>query len=216
MVLPQQLKVEPGVSWLKMVFGVVFGLVISSQTVAAALQPVGDVTTLLREKNGVVCQLSSRAKAEVRFVTPDVVRVRVLPPGFAEEDWSYAVTATPQPAPAVEVSESGTTIKVTVAGGATVIIERKGFQLKVLDSSGKPIVVDDPVRPTAFDGQTGEVETSKQRTPTELYYGFGEKALPMSRHDQFMVMWNTDTYGYPVGTDPIYQTIPFFIALSDA
>ncbi|MBI4749218.1 MAG: DUF4968 domain-containing protein [Acidobacteria bacterium] len=216
MVLPQQLKVEPGVSWLKIVFGVVFGLVIASQTVAAAVQPVGDVTTLLREKNGVVCQLSSRVKAEVRFVTADVVRVRVIPPGIIEEDWSYAVNHSDQPPPAITVAETGTTIKLAAPGGATVMIERKGFLLTVLDAAGKSVVTDDPARPTAFDSQTGEIETSKQRTPTELYYGFGEKALPLSRHDQFLVMWNTDTYGYPVGTDPIYQTIPFFIALSNA
>jgi alpha-glucosidase len=26
-------------------------------------------------------------------------------------------------------------------------------------------------------------------------------------------MWNTDTYGYSKGTDPIYVSVPFFMAL---
>nr|MBA2341133.1 glycosyl hydrolase [Pyrinomonadaceae bacterium] len=47
----------------------------------------------------------------------------------------------------------------------------------------------------------------------EFYYGFGEKALPTARQGQMMAMWNTDTYAYPPGLDPIYQDIPFFIAL---
>lgn len=48
----------------------------------------------------------------------------------------------------------------------------------------------------------------------ETYYGFGEKAFAeMSRNGKFIVNWNTDTFSYPIGTDPVYQTIPFFTAL---
>jgi len=64
-----------------------------------------------------------------------------------------------------------------------------------------------------YDPDTGAFETSKRRAETELYYGFGEKALPISRHNQAMVMWNTDTFAYPPGLDPIYQSIGFFTAL---
>jgi alpha-glucosidase len=82
-----------------------------------------------------------------------------------------------------------------------------------MDNAGRPIVEDDPARPPVFDLETGAVETSKRRVEWETYYGFGEKAMPMSRHGQQMVMWNTDTYSYPRGLDPIYQSIGFFIAL---
>ncbi|MFN5046682.1 TIM-barrel domain-containing protein, partial [Roseateles sp.] len=44
-------------------------------------------------------------------------------------------------------------------------------------------------------------------------YGFGEKALPLSRHQQHLVMWNADVPDYAPGHDPSYQAIPFFIAL---
>src|SRR5207248_4997495 len=84
---------------------------------------------------------------------------------------------------------------------------------EILDADGNRVVADDPARPTAFDAATGAIETSKQRGPFELYYGFGEKALPLSRHQQYMTMWNSDTPGYAPGLDPIYPPIPFFIAL---
>src|SRR5207245_10118130 len=46
--------------------------------------------------------------------------------------------------------------------------------------------------------------------------GFGEKAFAeMSRDGKFIVNWNTDTFSYPIGTDPIYESIPFFYALHD-
>ena len=37
----------------------------------------------------------------------------------------------------------------------------------------------------------------------------------MSRDGKFIVNWNTDTFSYPIGTDPIYESIPFFYALHD-
>ena len=71
---------------------------------------------------------------------------------------------------------------------------------------------DDPKHPTTFDLATGEIKTTKLRTSeVETYYGFGEKAFAeMSRDGKFIVNWNTDTFSYPIGTDPIYESIPFF------
>ena len=37
----------------------------------------------------------------------------------------------------------------------------------------------------------------------------------MSRNGKYIVNWNTDTFAYPIGTDPIYESIPFFYALYD-
>ena len=65
------------------------------------------------------------------------------------------------------------------------------------------------------DDETGEIKATKmRRSEVETYYGFGEKAfIEMSRNGKYIVNWNTDTFGYPVGTDPIYESIPFFYAL---
>ncbi|HVF68397.1 MAG TPA: glycoside hydrolase family 31 protein, partial [Pyrinomonadaceae bacterium] len=60
----------------------------------------------------------------------------------------------------------------------------------------------------------GAVECSKKRVEWETYYGLGEKAgATLSHNSQQFVMWNTDTYGYPRGLDPIYQSIGFYTAL---
>ncbi|MGH9901231.1 MAG: TIM-barrel domain-containing protein, partial [Pyrinomonadaceae bacterium] len=102
----------------------------------------------------------------------------------------------------------------TALEGARVVVRRSPFLITVYDAQGRVVVEDDPARPHSFDPGTGAVEASKKRAAeTETYYGFGEKAMPASRHGQQMVMWNTDTYGYPVGLDPIYQAIGFFTAL---
>ena len=102
---------------------------------------------------------------------------------------------------------------VAAASGAKVVVRCRPFLVSIYDAKGQLIVEDDPLHPAAFDPQTGEIEVSKRRDYLEFYYGFGEKALPTARQGKTMTMWNTDTYGYPAGLDPIYESIPFFIGL---
>ena len=49
--------------------------------------------------------------------------------------------------------------------------------------------------------------------PFDRVYGLGEKALPLNRKRYRVTMWNTDAYGYRMGSDPLYVSIPFFIIL---
>jgi len=48
----------------------------------------------------------------------------------------------------------------------------------------------------------------------DLIYGLGEKALPLNRRRFRVTMWNSDVYGYSLGTDPLYASIPFFIVFN--
>ena len=50
--------------------------------------------------------------------------------------------------------------------------------ISVFDANGQLVIADDAARPMAFDRANGAIEVSKQREASELYYGFGEKALP--------------------------------------
>ena len=179
-----------------------------------AWRAAGDVTRVAPQRDGVALTLSSGARAFVTFVTPDVVRVRLAPRGTFERDFSYALDPERRrEGVAVAVKQTPAAVEVAVAGGARVVVRRRPFLMSVYDSKGQLVVEDDPARPASFDPDTGAVECSKRRDHLELYYGFGEKALPQARHNQRMAMWNFDTYAYPPGLDPIYQSIPFFIAL---
>lgn len=186
-----------------------------SPAAQAALQPLGQVRQLQALGSGVELRLSSGAVARIGFAMPDVVRVRLSPTGrFAPEQPGYAlagslpqsvaVLSRPQPGRAELRSASGLRVQLTLAPQLAVAI---------YDAQGRLISADDPARPTQFDAQDGAIETSKQRDDYELYYGFGEKALPLSRHQQQLLMWNSDVPDYAPGHDPSYQSIPFFIAL---
>ncbi|MDQ3802969.1 MAG: glycoside hydrolase family 31 protein [Acidobacteriota bacterium] len=181
-----------------------------------AWRAAGDVRRVEKRADGVVLTLTSGARVAVTFRDLETVRVRFAPRGQFGRDFSYAAEPKDRKTVSAAVREERDHVSVSSLNGTTVRVTRRPFLLTVLDHGGRVVVEDDPARPHSFDPDTGEVEASKRRVEWETYYGFGEKALPASRHTQHMVMWNTDTYGYPRGLDPIYQSVGFFIALRHA
>jgi alpha-glucosidase len=200
----------------------------------AVWRAAGDVKAFERHTDGVVLVLTSGARVAVTFRDFETVRVRLAPSGKFERDFSYAVIPSQRMAVKADVegnkirvpedltpvnmkatiTETDEAITISSSKGASVRIQRRPFLITVLDDAGKVVVEDDPVRPVSFDAETGAVECSKKRVEWETYYGLGEKAgATLSRDTQQFVMWNTDTYAYPRGLDPIYQTIGFYTAL---
>ncbi|HEX7916957.1 TIM-barrel domain-containing protein [Rudaea sp.] len=191
---------------------------LASLPAQAAWQGVGAATQAKRSGDEVSFATAGGAQVVVSFVTADVVRVRMGADGKLGRDFSYARVDTASVPAKFEFDDNAerSELRAAASGARVVVQKRPMLSITVYDAQGRVVVADDPARPMAFDAATGAVEASKQRGAYELYYGFGEQGLPMiSREGQFLVNWNTDSYKYPVGTNPLYQTIPFFIALRD-
>ncbi len=188
-------------------------------TALAEWQSVGNVAAVRQVRpNGVVFTTGSRALVSVEFFDLNVVRIRLAPTGKFEREFSYAFDpAMERTTPSAKVVQTRTQITITNADGSKVVIHKTPMRIEIFDAAGSLVVGDDPVDPVRFDRVTGEFAATKRRTSeVETYYGFGEKAfIEMSRNGKYIVNWNTDTFAYPIGTDPIYQSIPFFYALND-
>lgn len=188
-------------------------------SVFAAWETVGRVTRVTNSKaNGVILDTSSKAKVLVEFYGSNVVRIKVAPSGKFEGEYSYAIDPAAKFADAkITVSQTASAITLTKTDGTKVVIQKAAFSVSVTDDKGNTVIQNDTSDPTAFNLATGEIKTTMmRRSEVETYYGFGEKAFAeMSRNGKFIVNWNTDTFSYPIGTDPIYQSIPFFTALYD-
>lgn len=186
---------------------------------AAAWQSVGAVTGVTRTKpNGVVLSTTSRTAVSVEFFDLNVVRVRMAFVGKFEREFSYAIDGSiDRKTPSIKVSQTTRSIVLTNAFGSRVVIRKAPLSIEVFDESGRSVLSDTASEPVRFDRSTGEFSASKLRqSEVETYYGFGEKAFAeMSRNGKYIVNWNTDTFAYPIGTDPIYQSIPFFYGLSN-
>ncbi len=195
-----------------------FVFVLATQA-SGAWQTVGNVTRVTRSKtNGMILETSSRAKVLIEYFDTDVVRIRIAPTGVFERDFSYAIDySLDRHTPVSKLTQNAREITLTSYIGSRVVISRLSFSVRIYDNAGRLLFGDEAKRSVIFDRDTGEIQTTKLRNgEVETYYGFGEKAFPeMSRTGKFIVNWNTDTFSYPVGTDPIYQSIPFFYALRD-
>ena len=177
----------------------------------------GSVTRILEtKKNGVILETSSSAKVEISFFDQTAVRVRFAPNGTFEPDFSYAFDySVDRKIPDVKVLQNNDEIVLTNSFGAKISVKKSPLLTTIYNVGGEIVCQDDAKHPAMFEDQTGEIKATKmRRSEVETYYGFGEKAfIEMSRNGKYLVNWNTDTFGYPIGTDPIYESIPFFYAL---
>jgi alpha-glucosidase len=162
---------------------------------SAGAQPVPNGTEVRRD--GVTLR--------VEALSDSILRVRVWRGAEMPEDASWAVPASVRQlhAPIRPSSDGFRT------GSIAVHLNRQTLGLAVTDFRGQTIVADgaDPVR---FDGP--RFSLSKSLRVGEHIYGMGDKTGGFDRRGQSFVDWNTDAYGFQRETDPIYKSIPFYIA----
>ncbi len=82
--------------------------------------------------------------------------------------------------------------------------------MTVTDLAGHVIVAQLPGRPIEYNGAAFRVYM--QSPEDEHYFGLGDKPGSLDRRNEAFTDWNTDSYGWQESTDPIYKSIPFFIA----
>lgn len=183
----------------------------SALPLKANWQPIGAMTASPHTARQIVFHNACNIVA-VTVLAPGLVRVRMAPkPGFGP-DYSWAVVKTRWPA--VPVDFSGTGNERTIRTSAlTVRIQLAPFRIAFYSTSGRLISEDAARWGMASDGT--RVRCWRQMPPGERYFGLGEKAGPLDRRGHTFIMWNTDQFGWGANTDPLYQDVPFFIALRD-
>jgi alpha-glucosidase len=145
----------------------------------------------------------------VTALADDILRVRAAA-GDLPEDASWAVPE----------EMRGRSVHVSVkqhADGvdfqtATVAVrfERSPLRLIVSDLAGHVISADAPTGAVNVVGSGFTLR--KKLNEKEHIFGLGDKTGPLDRRGQAFTLWNTDAYRFQESTDPIYKSIPFFVA----
>jgi alpha-glucosidase len=172
-------------------------------------QSLGALTA--SEPRGNQITFSSRqARVIVTVLAPDLVRVRMIPGPSPAPDYSYAVVKTDWPKVSVEFSgDKGTRLIRTTQ--LEVRARLSPFRLAFYDRSGQLISKDADTRGMSWDGP--RVRCWKAMPEDEHYYGLGEKSTPLDKRGRSYVMWNQDPAGFDASSEPLYQSVPFFIGL---
>jgi alpha-glucosidase len=174
--------------------GLLFGLCLAHRPAHAL---TGPLASGFEASNG-------SATIRVTALSNSTLRIRIAPSGAFAEDASWAVPARvrAQSVPVARMPNGFSTAALQVR------VEPETLRITVADSAGR--VLSSDAAPVRFDGQPFTLR--KAMSQGEHYFGVGDKTGPFDRRGASYVNWNTDAWGYGASTDPLYKSIPFFVA----
>lgn len=146
----------------------------------------------------------------VTVLTADLVRVRMISGTLVPPDHSYAVVKTNWPNVKIEFSDEKNT-RIIRTSALQVRIGLSPFRVAFYDNNGQLISKDADNKGMSWDN--ARVRCWKSMPDDEHYFGFGEKSTPLDKRGRSYVMWNQDPAGFDASSEPLYQSVPFFIGL---
>jgi len=178
----------------------------------------GKLKSRLNEHSGRVLQwqenefglsgVAENGKFRVTLYGDAIFRIQVTRDDFFE-DFSYSVIASPELVPR-QVTDSPDVIRITTSK-LVLIIHKDPLTFRFQDLQGQTINEDDEAFGTGWIGE--QVTTYKKLQENERFIGLGEKTGPLDRRGFGYTNWNTDSFGYTAGTDPLYCSTPFYIGI---
>lgn len=183
-----------------------------------SLRPAGSYTFLGEMvgfetgENGAVVRCRPGTGLDIRFLDPGTVRVTLDRPD-RDEVLLEAPLVEPDPRPVeIDIVEEPGRVLLR-SSELDVAIHRSPCRIAFLDREGNVLSQDEPGLGVGWDGD--EVRNWKTIEDDERFFGLGEKTGNVDKRGREWVMWTSDTYGYGNDTDPVYQSIPFFVGLRD-
>ena len=125
------------------------------------------------------------------------------------DEHSYAIIAKPIGVD-FTLSEKSDALEIKTSK-LIVCILKNPFTVIFKDLKGNIINEDDHAFGTSWIGE--QVTTYKKLQENERFIGLGEKTGPLDRRGHGYQNWNTDHFGYPPDSDPLYCTTPFYIGI---
>lgn len=163
-----------------------------------------DAPALAQGSLSAVERRTALGSIRVEAVTDEILRVRVTRGKDFPEDASWTVLAS--------VRHQTVPVRATSDGFQTAALAvhlQPNLGLTVTDLQGRPIVSD---AAEAIE-MPGSGFTLRKTLPVgEHIYGMGDKTGNFDRRGESFVNWNTDAWGFQRDTDPIYKSIPFYVA----
>lgn len=160
-------------------------------------------------RDGIQLQAGA-ATIRITALRDDIIRVRMSPNSSLPEDASWAVLP--------EVHGKSIDVQASQDSGSVgfrtatldVRIEKDPLRMVISDRSGNVISSDAVGRAARF--RLGGFTVYKQMPDGEHYFGLGDKTGQFDRREQAYTLWNTDI-GPQESVDPLYKSIPFFLAI---
>lgn len=174
------------------------------------LEPIGPVASYTKTPAAVIFNCQDNSQVQVSILAADLVRVRAaFKKPLPGRDHSWAIAKTHWDTPRWNLREEQDQILITT-DELEIAVRRSPLLIEFRDAKTHRTINADQ-RPMMFDPKGETIAAAKTLGFDEHFYGLGEKAARLDKRRGHFTMWNSDTPGYKEGTDPIYQSIPFYI-----
>lgn len=156
------------------------------------------------------------AAVEVKVVSDEIIRIRLAPRGSFLDDFSYAVPSSNKHVALFSFKEDEQSYQVST-NTVTCIINKVDFLISFQDRDGEIYAKDDAPMHWEENPDFGGyyVYNTKTNEENEAFYGLGDKPTHLNLRGKRFINWNTDTYSFGFGQDPLYRSIPFYIGLKN-
>jgi len=175
------------------------------------------ITSYQRENQQVVFRSENGIELRITVHTPEIFQLKYVFEGDQPTDFSYAIDPNFNPDRADYLFNKSENYFYITTSALQCRISRENMKVDFLDSEGQLICKDKQGfsrRDTLMKGIT-EVKVSKEAPEDTTYFGLGDKVSNGNLRSNKFENWNTDSYAYERGDDPLYRSIPFYTAVTD-
>lgn len=175
---------------------------------------LGDVAQVQTDDSCCLTVQASGGSLRVLPLADDLVQLRFSPNGEFPAAFSYSVEKTEEAWDSVKAKITETDARIELATSSlSLTIEKRPFRLTLRDAEGRILLSDE--QGAGYYPASGQVIWRAAMDRESAFYGLGEKTDTLNHAGQHFELWNTDQIGYDRGTDPIYMSVPFLMALAD-
>jgi alpha-glucosidase len=176
----------------------------------AQWQLVGKWSTYKQENNTFTFD-AAPAAVSVTVFTDDIIRVRMAPNGKFPDDFSWAVIGDIDTSIKISYVETDSSMEI-FTNKLRVCVLKNPTRISFYDKTTVRLInSDDFKKGMAWDDD--KVKVWKQMPTDEYYYGFGEKTGTLEKTGYALENWNTDIPAYKSDQDPLYKSVPFYMAI---
>lgn len=176
----------------------------------------GQITDVQVEQQTIVFTTDNQVQLVLQPITHDIIHLKYYMDGDVRTDFTYTIDPNFRPGPVDFHFDEYLDRYELKTDTVTCIITKDRTRVHFYDADGNVLCEDQDgfYRRDSLMKGISEVKVTKQAPEGVRYFGLGDKTFDAQdlRGREFE-NWNTDAYGYDWGDDPLYRSIPFYMAL---
>lgn len=177
----------------------------------------GEIVDHTLKEQAIIFTTENEVELRLRLVTPEIIQLQYHLEGDLDSDFSYAIDPGFTSGQVnFQFEEKPKYFQITTSSIICRVTKRK-LLVHFYDTEGNVLCEDKHgfYRRDSLMKGISEIKVTKKAPDTVKFFGLGDKAYEQNLRGRAFENWNIDAYAYERGDDPLYRTIPFYLALNE-